>query len=121
VRDPRGELEPQAFLCTDLDANPLDILRWFIRRWSTEVTFAEVHRRRRGVPSLCTLPHKVQRFERSAKRYHMGFREPVRCSTPADANETRERGPGANADCPGTELRRNITFLPSGQATSGVC
>jgi hypothetical protein len=44
VRDPEGEFEPQAFLCTDLDADPLDILRWFIRRWSIEVTFAEVHR-----------------------------------------------------------------------------
>jgi hypothetical protein len=44
VRDPAGELEPQAFLCTDLDADPLDILRWFIRRWSIEVTFAEVRR-----------------------------------------------------------------------------
>ncbi len=44
VRDPQGELEPQAFLCTDLDADPLDILRWFVRRWSIEVTFAEVRR-----------------------------------------------------------------------------
>jgi len=44
VRDPTGELEPQAFLCTDLDADPLDILRWFVRRWSIEVTFAEVRR-----------------------------------------------------------------------------
>jgi len=44
VRDPGGELEPQAFLCTDLDADPLDILRWFVRRWSIEVTFAEVRR-----------------------------------------------------------------------------
>jgi hypothetical protein len=44
VRDVEGELRPQAFLCTDLEADPLDILRWFIRRWSTEVTFAEVRR-----------------------------------------------------------------------------
>jgi hypothetical protein len=44
VRDVAAEFKPQAFLCTDLDANPLDILRWFIRRWSTEVTFAEVRR-----------------------------------------------------------------------------
>ena len=44
VRDPLGKLEPQAFLCTDLDAEPLDILRWFVRRWSIEVTFAEVRR-----------------------------------------------------------------------------
>jgi hypothetical protein len=44
VRDPADELKPQGFLCTDLDADPLDILRWFVRRWSTEVTFAEVRR-----------------------------------------------------------------------------
>src|SRR4051794_30750255 len=44
VRDAEGELRPQAFLCTDLDADPLDVLRWFVRRWSTEVTFAEVRR-----------------------------------------------------------------------------
>src|ERR1700729_3294616 len=44
VRDVAGELKPQAFLCTDLDADPLDILRWFVRRWSIEVTIAEVRR-----------------------------------------------------------------------------
>jgi hypothetical protein len=44
VRDPAGELKPQAFLCTDVGADPLDILRWFVRRWSIEVTFAEVRR-----------------------------------------------------------------------------
>jgi DDE superfamily endonuclease len=44
VRDVAEDLKPQAFLCTDLDADPLDILRWFVRRWSIEVTFAEVRR-----------------------------------------------------------------------------
>ena len=44
VRDATGELRPQAFLCTDLKADPVDILRWFVRRWSIEVTFAEVRR-----------------------------------------------------------------------------
>jgi hypothetical protein len=44
VRDVAGEFEPQAFLCTDLDADPLDILRWFVRRWAVEVTFAEARR-----------------------------------------------------------------------------
>ena len=42
VRDPKGELEPQAFLATDLNANPRDILAWFVSRWQVEVTFAEV-------------------------------------------------------------------------------
>jgi hypothetical protein len=44
VCDPTGEQEPQAFLCIDLDAAPLDILRSFVRRWPIEVTFAEVRR-----------------------------------------------------------------------------
>jgi hypothetical protein len=44
VRDPEGAFRPQAFLCTDLDADPADILRWFVRRWATEVTFAETRR-----------------------------------------------------------------------------
>ncbi len=42
VRDPTGELEPQAFLATDLDAHPRDILSWFVSRWQVEVTFEEV-------------------------------------------------------------------------------
>jgi hypothetical protein len=44
VRDVAGVLKPQAFLCTDLQADPLDILRWFVRRWCTEVTFEEIRR-----------------------------------------------------------------------------
>jgi hypothetical protein len=44
VRDVAGVLKPQALLCTDLEADPVDILRWFVRRWCTEVTFAEVRR-----------------------------------------------------------------------------
>jgi hypothetical protein len=42
VRDPTGELEPQAFLATDLDARPSDILAWFVSRWQLELTFEEV-------------------------------------------------------------------------------
>jgi hypothetical protein len=44
MRDCKNEFRPQAFLCTDLTADPLDILRWFVRRWCMEVTFAEVRR-----------------------------------------------------------------------------
>jgi hypothetical protein len=44
VRDPQGEKEPQAFLCTDLHADPLDILGWFVRRWRMETTFEEARR-----------------------------------------------------------------------------
>jgi len=41
VRDPRGELAPQAFLCTNLGAAPVDIIQWFVSRWRLEVTFQE--------------------------------------------------------------------------------
>jgi hypothetical protein len=44
VRDPLGEFRPQAFLCTDLEAEPADILSWFVRRWATELAFAEARR-----------------------------------------------------------------------------
>jgi len=44
VRDVTGEFEPQAFLCTDQAAHPITILQLFVRRWSVEVTFAEVRR-----------------------------------------------------------------------------
>jgi hypothetical protein len=44
VRDPASGLEPKAFLSTDQQASPLDILSWFVRRWSVEVTFEEVRR-----------------------------------------------------------------------------
>src|SRR4051812_47169728 len=44
VRDPKGEKEPQAFLSTALEADPSNILRWFVRRWRTETTFEEARR-----------------------------------------------------------------------------
>jgi hypothetical protein len=44
VRDVAGEKEPQAFLCTDLEADPVSILRWFVGRWRTETTFEEARR-----------------------------------------------------------------------------
>jgi DDE superfamily endonuclease len=42
VRDPLNQFEPQAFLCTDCEADPLQILTWFTWRWSVEVTYEEV-------------------------------------------------------------------------------
>lgn len=44
ARDPMGEFKPQAFLCTDQDAAPADILACFVRRWASEVTFGEARR-----------------------------------------------------------------------------
>jgi hypothetical protein len=41
VRDPQGEFDPQALLCTDPGRAPLQIISWFVQRWSVEVTFRE--------------------------------------------------------------------------------
>ena len=42
IRDPQGELEPQALLCTDPCVDPTQIIEWFVLRWQLEVTFEEV-------------------------------------------------------------------------------
>jgi hypothetical protein len=42
VRDPRGKFATQALLCTELGADPEQILGWFVLRWQLEVTFQEV-------------------------------------------------------------------------------
>jgi hypothetical protein len=44
IRDPEGGFKTQALLCTDLDADPEEILRWFMMRWQLEVTFQEMRR-----------------------------------------------------------------------------
>ncbi len=44
VRDPEGAFKTQALLCTDLDADPEQVLRWFVMRWRLEVTFQEMRR-----------------------------------------------------------------------------
>lgn len=41
VRDPLHELDPQAFLCTNQNTTPAQILGWFVQRWQIEVTFEE--------------------------------------------------------------------------------
>ncbi len=51
IRDRKGGFKPQALLCTDLDAEPEEILRWFVMRWQLEVTFQEVLRRHLGLES----------------------------------------------------------------------
>jgi len=44
VRDPHGQCDPQALRCTDLTADPTQILAWFVLRWQLEVTFEEARR-----------------------------------------------------------------------------
>jgi hypothetical protein len=45
IRDPQEEFETQALLCTDLAAEPEQIISWFVRRWQMESTFQEVRQR----------------------------------------------------------------------------
>jgi hypothetical protein len=42
IRDPKGKFKTQALLCTDVNADPVQMVKWFILRWQTEVTYHEV-------------------------------------------------------------------------------
>jgi DDE superfamily endonuclease len=41
VRDPLDEFSAQSLLSTDLEAQPIEMLEYFVRRWAVEVTFEE--------------------------------------------------------------------------------
>ncbi|MDQ3258479.1 MAG: transposase [Acidobacteriota bacterium] len=41
VRDPQEKFDAQAFLCTNVETEAAQILAWFVRRWTIEVTFEE--------------------------------------------------------------------------------
>jgi len=41
VRDPHAKFDAQAFLCTNVEREAAQILAWFVRRWTVEVTFEE--------------------------------------------------------------------------------
>jgi hypothetical protein len=45
IRDPEGEFETQALLCTDLTIEAGRIISYFVRRWQMEATFQEVQQR----------------------------------------------------------------------------
>lgn len=42
--DPDQKLEPRAILCTDLSLSLKEIVTYYVRRWSVEVTFEEVRK-----------------------------------------------------------------------------
>jgi hypothetical protein len=41
IRDPQAHFKPQALLSTHLEHTPAQMLAWFVRRWTMEVTFEE--------------------------------------------------------------------------------
>jgi hypothetical protein len=44
IRDPQGEYDSLALLCTDPAQETLNIVHWFVQRWRLEVTFEEARR-----------------------------------------------------------------------------
>jgi hypothetical protein len=42
IRDPQGQYESMALLCTDQRAEAVQVVEWFVLRWTVEVTFHEV-------------------------------------------------------------------------------
>jgi hypothetical protein len=42
IKDPTGEIETKALLCTDLNFTAIQIINYYLQRWSVEVTFQEV-------------------------------------------------------------------------------
>jgi len=44
IRDPHDQFAPQALVTTQLDHTPAQMLEWFVRRWTMEVTLQEARR-----------------------------------------------------------------------------
>ncbi len=44
LKDPEGKLEPVLLACSQSTCEAIDMVRFFVRRWRVEVTFAEVRR-----------------------------------------------------------------------------
>ena len=44
VRDPGGRLDPAALLSTNVELSAVEIITYFVQRWTIEVTFEEVRR-----------------------------------------------------------------------------
>jgi hypothetical protein len=42
IRAPQGQFRTQAWLCTDREIAPVQIVQWFVLRWQWETTYAEV-------------------------------------------------------------------------------
>jgi hypothetical protein len=41
MRDPQARFQPQAVLSTNLEPTPTQMLAWFVRRWTLDVTFED--------------------------------------------------------------------------------
>lgn len=65
IRDPQGQFDPPALLCTDQQASAQAIMEWFVLRWQMEVTFHEVRAKEaeNSQVSRCSLsPESIMRM-----------------------------------------------------------
>ena len=103
IRDPERGFKTQALLCTNLKADPKEIVSWFVMRWQLEVTFQEMRRHlgfetqrqwsemaiRRTTPALLGLfslvtllaDRQMRRAEGALRRQAAPFPEIVRINT----------------------------------------
>jgi hypothetical protein len=125
VRDPSGQRDAQAFLCTDLDLEPTAILQRFVCRWRIETTFPEV-REHLGVETqrqwsdlaiLRTTPALLGLYSLATVWAHGLMRQPstVVCSTPP-LGATNTNRPSATQSPPSAaSCGRHRVFLRPGR------
>jgi hypothetical protein len=144
IRDPEGRFDPQALLCTDLEAAPERIVRWYVMRWQLEVTFQEARRHlgfetqrqwsemaiRRTTPALLGLFSLVTLFaDRQMRRAAGALRRQVawyhkRRPTFADALAVVRKELWAGATFYGSAAQRDTIKVPRAlveRLTEAVC
>ena len=87
IRDPQGRFAPQALLCTDLAAEPAQVLAWFVLRWQLEVTFAEA---RRHTDSAIGLAEDARKYSR-AEAFLLSVQAEAEAARKAGADLTEAR------------------------------
>lgn len=131
TRDPAGRLAPLALLCTDQDADPAQIVQWYVLRWQVEVSFQEgrahlgVETQRQwsdaaiarttptlfGLMSLITLAaHPVMRTHPAPLRTAAWYQKPV--PTFADALAVVRRALWTQRDIPFSPRQDDMVEIP---------
>ncbi|MFF8799650.1 MULTISPECIES: transposase [unclassified Methylobacterium] len=123
IRDPEARFPPQALLCTDTTREPAQIVGWFVRRWSVEVTFQEV-RAHLGVETRAAVvrhgdrPHHALPARPVLHRHAAGRTAPG----PSTAmHRNRRVVPQTTPDlrrCPGRRALRNLARADFGDITA---
>ena len=101
VRAPAQSQEPQALLSTDPALTPAQLLTWYLRRWSMEVTF-QVVRTYLGVETQCQWSHRAILRTTPAL---LGL-----CSWLTLATHVLQRGQPVAPRCPAWYTKQDPTF-----------